>query len=596
MSFIKTIFFYFFLFFIFSAEASHILGGDIQVNHIQGNDYEIKLTLIGDWGIAGPPNYIPIQSYQREGVILMETFNLFLDSFYLIQSSNPACGPNPINYEVYDFRDTVNLSDSIYNDPGGYYITFSQCCKTAGIFNILNPSSAGQRIVTLIPPVVDSLGSAIINHSPQLLFPARDIAIRRHNFSLDFGGFDPDGDSLAYELYTPFEDDLPVPGSASPITQPYSDPTTQFSGINWAAGYNVDDQIHGFPGPNPSPNRLKVNANTGVLTMVPEFAGSGFFNFGIWCKEYRNGQLIGSVFRDFVLTAISTPLVPIQNNPPTISLALNQPSTYWHVDTVELSASPICIQFKITDPDVKADIQILAEYSDYEYDDIYLLQNNATILNTDTFVTSLCFNPDTFFTNPSSAQIVVLNPGCYNLKGDTLPFYFKFVGYSNAGWGGTKTIPMATLNGTIDLFNILTKNPLPGGIWYDLDGNNHMTPNGFLEWKYITTPKTYRLIYVQQEPNHTPDTAYLTLNFVYPNSIEDHYKTTIEVFPNPANRVLTISGIIEASNFEIFDIQGRKVRSALLSPERNTVNTADLKEGLYFFQYNNQRGKFLIQR
>lgn len=155
---------------------------------------------------------------------------------------------------------------------------------------------------------------------------------------------------------------------------------------------------------------------------------------------------------------------------------------------------------------------------------------------------------------------------------------------------------MTASAGSIDLFSFLTNSPNQGGIWFDIDGNNHMSPNGFLEWKYITTPKTYNFIYVQQEPNYPADTAYLRLNFVYPNSLNLLDKNSIKIYPNPAQDVLNISGNTDNLTFEIFDIHGKTVELTILYKGKNAINVKDLPNGIYILKSANIREKFIINR
>ncbi len=96
--------------------------------------------------------------------------------------------------------------------------------------------------------------------------------------------------------------------------------------------------------------------------------------------------------------------------------------------------------------------------------------------------------------------------------------------------------------------------------------------------------------------NAIQDSIIFYINAQLISSLESNNYESNVVYPNPANDILTISGISETALFEIFDFHGRKIKSEQLTPGNNTINTTGLKEGLYFYQYQNQRGKFLIQR
>ncbi len=578
-----------------SVRATHISAGEITIKHIQNFEYEVKITFYAHCCDVFMTLYdVDVKIYQRDGAQLISTINLPKTYGGIVPYTNFSCGNNPLTSEKAEYMDTITLSPNTYYHPGGYLFQYQSCCRISNLLNIQNSSNSGGSIVTLFPPVVDGNGSQFINSTPDLNFPFSEFSVNQHPFISNYGGSDPDGDSLSYTFYTPFEDAAVTLGTPSSITGIWPDPTTQYSPIMWATGYGVDNQIHGFPGPNPSPNRLKIDSITGILSAIPDSPTPSRFAVGIWCREYRNGVLIGSVFRETTIYNRNGQIS--QNNPPQINIPQLQSLATWDADTMIFTGSPVCVQIGVTDPDSMADIQIEAVYSDYDPGDLTFVQTNAIILNPDTFQTALCFQPDSFLPYTTRGDVVAMNPGCYDLRGDTLPFYFKFIGYSNAGCGGNFTIPMTASAGSIDLFSFLTNSPNQGGIWFDIDGNNHMSPNGFLEWKYITTPKTYNFIYVQQEPNYPADTAYLRLNFVYPNSLNLLDKNSIKIYPNPAQDVLNISGNTDNLTFEIFDIHGKTVELTILYKGKNAINVKDLPNGIYILKSANIREKFIINR
>ena len=118
----------------------------------------------------------------------------------------------------------------------------------------MSPSPLGP--ITLIPPVVDSLGQPFVNSNPILNSPIEQFACNQNVYSENFGGNDPDGDSIVYKLFTPLSTSVTNP-SVTATSFPYVDPTTQWQGVNWARGYDVNNQINGSPGPAPSPNQIK---------------------------------------------------------------------------------------------------------------------------------------------------------------------------------------------------------------------------------------------------------------------------------------------------------------------------------------------------
>ncbi len=60
--------------------------------------------------------------------------------------------------------------------------------------------------------------------------------------------------------------------------------------------------------------------------------------------------------------------------------------------------------------------------------------------------------------------------------------------------------------------------------------------------------------------------------------------TTISIFPNPVSDVINVVGLTdEDSHVRIMDINGRTLRTIILSANNSTINVADLSAGLYIF-------------
>jgi gliding motility-associated-like protein len=107
--------------------------------------------------------------------------------------------------------------------------------------------------------------------------------------TFDHSAIDADGDSLVYQLYTPFA------GASKSAPIPAKDQSTnpaKFLGISWlgSAFYNENNQIDGQPG-------LSINRTNGKLTLTPTIAGQ--FVIGIKVMEFRKGVCIGETKRDF---------------------------------------------------------------------------------------------------------------------------------------------------------------------------------------------------------------------------------------------------------------------------------------------------------
>lgn len=173
---------------------------------------------------------------------------------------------------------TFNLDITVAANTGGYVLSFERCCRNNSINNIISASTTGATFWTKIPGV----NSVAINSSPVFKSLPPNFMCANAPLNFDHKATDADGDSLVYELYTPYT----APNSNGfAKTNP-----SNYSFVSWANGYSLNNQIDGLP-------TLSINRKTGKLSITPTKVGQ--FAVGIKVLEYRNGVLIGETKRDF---------------------------------------------------------------------------------------------------------------------------------------------------------------------------------------------------------------------------------------------------------------------------------------------------------
>jgi hypothetical protein len=77
------------------------------------------------------------------------------------------------------------------------------------------------------------------------------------------------------------------------------------------------------------------------------------------------------------------------------------------------------------------------------------------------------------------------------------------------------------------------------------------------------------------------------------NIKEDFVGTKINIYPNPVNEVLNISGIEEGAQIKIFNVYGQKVYQQILFKENPSVNIQRFPIGFYFLECSNSDNQFL---
>ncbi len=279
-----------------NAFASHIVGGEFELLHIQDFSYKLNMVLYFDQlnGAAGAREpSIVVYIYRKSDNVQMDQYTLTLDTEDLVPYSNVDCDNGELVTSRIFYSRNITLSPDQYNDPQGYYIAWERCCRNYSITNIesadplTNGISAGQTFYLEFPPVVKD-GVPFVNSTPRLFPPLRDYGCIGKFYYTDFGGIDDDGDSLVYSMVTPYSTfDTQNAYPVTPNPGPFPD-------IQWVSGYGLDNIMGGQP-------HLSIST-VGLLTVTPRSAG--LFVFAVKCEEFREGEKIGEMRRDFQMLVI----------------------------------------------------------------------------------------------------------------------------------------------------------------------------------------------------------------------------------------------------------------------------------------------------
>ena len=326
------------------AEATHIVGGEFELEHRSGSSYRLTLNMYFD-DVNGNPGALDqaviAAIFDKQTNLLMQEVYMPLSSSSPVAYTSIACTNAALSTSKLVYTNTLLLNSDVYNSSTGYYVVWERCCRNNVISNIERPQDAGQAFYMEFPAVVKN-SQPFINSSPKLFPPLSDYACVNELFYYDFGGTDSDKDSLVYEMVTPFNgfSSPGVPLPRSPIPGPY--PL-----VSWSSGLGVDNQIPG----NPS---VSIDRFTGRLLVQP--SRLGLFVFGVRCSEYRDNIKIGETRRDFQLLVLDCP----SNEKPQITAREQGKTTFYREgDTLRLTpTSNRCIDIFMTDPDPDEPITI----------------------------------------------------------------------------------------------------------------------------------------------------------------------------------------------------------------------------------------------
>jgi len=338
--------------------AAHAMGGEIFYNYLGGGDFEITLIFYRECYNSS----IEPSGWQSGGTNLDPTIKLGvyeLDNLYalynvdLVEASiepletvleNP-CGnlPPDLCMQRLEYTIVVNLPAS----DTGYDLIFQRCCRNPGIANIPNPGDVGITLTTQIPPFTDDSSP---NNSPQFNVYPPEAICTNFDFFLDQSATDTDGDSLVYSFCTPLDGGSPNDPSPNP------EPVSTFTPIPWGGGFSATDPI-------PSNPPFEIDPATGQVSGFPTTPGA--YVIGICVSEYRDGELLSTVMRDFQFNVVMCD--------PTIISAV-QPQTDNQLcigETIGFTENSIGAQSLLWDfgvPDIDTDVSTLSDPS-YTYPD-----------------------------------------------------------------------------------------------------------------------------------------------------------------------------------------------------------------------------------
>ena len=276
---------------VFTASATHIVGGELNYRYLGNNNYEIRLTCYRDCYNGVPPfdNPASIGVFDINNNLVTSVSVNFTISDTLAPYIVSPCliPPSNVCYEKTTYITTINLPPI----PGGYQLVYQRCCRNSTILNIVNPLNVGATYNAFIPdPSLTTTNSnPVFNNWPPTFI------CENAPFTFDHSATDIDGDSLVYVLCDPLDGAT----AGNPIPQPPLNPP--YTPVTWQPPYGPGNLFGGVP--------LTINSQTGWLTATPNTVGQ--FVYGVCVQEYRNGNLLSETRRDYQMNVVSCPQIVV---------------------------------------------------------------------------------------------------------------------------------------------------------------------------------------------------------------------------------------------------------------------------------------------
>ncbi len=311
-------------------KATHIVGGELYYEYLGNNNYSVTLDYFIDC-VNGNPGAIKPDLDGSNFAVFNGSTNQRISSFDRTIAAGLPKRVSETNYKCiitkpnacvdrYQFSFVLNMPPI----KGGYIIAFQRCCRNNSITNLLNPDLTGSTFWTKIEDLRTQNWKNSSAHFKEL---PPNFLCTNAPLVFDHSAVDPDGDSLVYELFHPFNsyqgNSGARPGSPKPTGAGFLPPP--FPQVNWANGYSASKQID-------ATNNFILNPTTGLLNFTPTQTGQ--FVVGILVKEYRNGVLVGTTRRDFqfnvsdcTFEVVSSFLAPVKSCAFTVSFNNNSSGT-----------------------------------------------------------------------------------------------------------------------------------------------------------------------------------------------------------------------------------------------------------------------------
>lgn len=329
----KWILFFYLLFCLYSAHASHILGGDLSYTHLGGLTYEIKLSLYGDCsGNSFPtfPTAVPtIRIYDGTNAFTSidlgpspAQFGIEVSPVCASQINNTSCntGGTLPGVVLYAYTGQVTLSNASANWQfifDGTMGTSSQAGRSGAITNINQGANASvMQLVATLNNLPGGNSSAILT---TIATPYFCINLPQ---TYNPGAIDADGDGLTFAL---------VEGQTPAGVVTYQSPYTFTQPLATTAG------------------SFLFNANNGQLGFTANSIQSSLVVYQI--TEKRGGTVVGTTMREMTVVVLNN-----CNNQPAqgIGAILNNNVGYVNAQNelvICSSTGPVTFDVNAHDPD-----------------------------------------------------------------------------------------------------------------------------------------------------------------------------------------------------------------------------------------------------
>jgi len=280
-------------------EAKHIIGGDITyicLGEVSPGVKRWRFTMhifrdcLGGGANFDQPAAFGIYQGSEANNFLYASLSVNYDNSFPLEPDTPQCVTKLpyvcVEEAAYTFEEDLPV---LTNES--YFIVYQRCCRNNSITNIINPGDVGATYSIELT----AAAMAVNNNSPVYVnFPPIIIC---NNLPLQFNhsAIDAEGDILIYTFCDALQGGGNPAGNPNPTNCDAIAPNPPCGPPFLAVPYAVPNYTSSNPvGGNP---QVSINPVTGQITGTPSLNGQ--FVVAVCVQEYRNGQLLSTVQREF---------------------------------------------------------------------------------------------------------------------------------------------------------------------------------------------------------------------------------------------------------------------------------------------------------
>ncbi|MFK7785910.1 MAG: T9SS type A sorting domain-containing protein [Crocinitomicaceae bacterium] len=271
-----------------SANATHIVSGEIFYEYLGSDVYRITLIVIRDCenSPVALDNPAAIGIFDGDTDTLVDFFQVPSAMLDTIPFSLP-CDTLNTSFNGCWQKSTYQTDVYLTSRPEGYTISYQRCCLVNNVVNI--EATSNDIGFTCSTTVNGTNSNAQINSRPYFKENPPLVTCLNDSITFDHGAIDLDEDSLVYVIDSCFQG-----GSGfNPMPNPPSSPP--YAHFNYELGFSFL---------NPLGLSSTVNVDQlGNITFIPSTVGD--YLVAVRVDEYRNGQLIGSSRRPFIIRVMN---------------------------------------------------------------------------------------------------------------------------------------------------------------------------------------------------------------------------------------------------------------------------------------------------